>query len=420
MKKSQRSSYFFIRTSNLEPLAVAAAALLTNFAYFALTRPDYLFPDSLTYLAPARNLLKGLGFVSEPGVAETLRTPGYPLLLAAFGTRIVPVIVAQHLLSAAIAVAVYVIASRRLGRFVGLCAALLLAADTPTIHYANRILSETLFTGVLLGVFALVVARCRLPVAGILTGALVLIRPVAIAYFLVVAVYLLIRRVRARDVVVYVLLALALPFGWALRNVARTGVFTVSSIGGTNLLLFRAAGTLAILDGGADFDADLRDEGAGLLEDANDDIQRTLRVGDAEELPHAVRARHYARAALRVITEHPLAFAELTLRGLLVNLFDSRWEAMSVVSPLHPSTVRIALDGLTAAIFVFALIGAIALRRDDLGILAILTVAYFLLISAGGESESRFRVPVMPQIAILAAAGVTRLSGSRSALPAAG
>ena len=49
---------------------------------------------------------------------------------------------------------------------------------------------------------------------------------------------------------------------------------------------------------------------------------------------------------------------------------------------------------------------AIALRRSDLGLLAILTVAYFLLISAGGESESRFRVPVVPQYAMLAAAGV--------------
>lgn len=397
-----------------DALLVAAAALLTNFLYFALTLPDYLFPDSLTYLAPARNLLRGLGFVTEPGIAETLRTPGYPLLLAAFGTRIVPVVVTQHLLNAAIAVAVYVLASRRLGRFVGICAALLLAVDTPTIHYANKILSETLFTAALMIVFWMLAVR-RLPWAGLLTGVLVLIRPVAIAYFLVVAVYLLIRRVRAREVVVYALLALALPFGWALRNYARTGVFTVSSISGTNLLLFRAAGTLAILDHGEDFDADLRDEGAGLLDDATGD-------GD-EELPHAVLARHYARVALRVIREHPVAFAELTLRGLLVNLFDSRWEAMSIVTPLHPSIVRIALDAFAAALFVFALIGAIALRRNDLGILIILTVAYFLVISAGGESESRFRVPVMPQYAIAAAAGIDvvrrALSGSRSALPAA-
>src|SRR5213076_2012479 len=107
----------------------------------------------------------------------------------------------------------------------------------------------------------------RWPLAGLLTGVLVLIRPVAIAYFIVVAAVLLLRRVRARDVVIYAVLAVALPFGWALRNFARTGVFTVSSIGGTNLLLFRAAGTLAILDHGDDFEADRRDEAEGLIGD---------------------------------------------------------------------------------------------------------------------------------------------------------
>ena len=77
-----------------------------------------------------------------------------------------------------------------------------------------------------------------------------------------------------------------------------------------------------------------------------------------------------------------------------------------MISAFHESLVHIVIDAYTAALFVFALIGAIALRRDDLGLLIILTVAYFLLISAGGESESRFRVPVMPQYVIAAAVGV--------------
>ena len=187
VRRSPGSS-FFIRASNLEPLVVAAAALLTKFLYFHFTVPDYLFPDSFTYLAPARTLLAGLGFVGATGLAETLRTPGYPLFLAAFGTHVMAVIIAQHLINVAIAVAVYLTAGRRLGRFAGITAALLIAIDTPTIHYANKILSETLFTAVLLVVFVLVVARSLLPVAGLLTGALVLIRPVAIAYFVVIEI----------------------------------------------------------------------------------------------------------------------------------------------------------------------------------------------------------------------------------------
>src|SRR5438105_13558363 len=158
----KKHSEFFIRNSKFEILLITAAALFTNFLYFASTLPDYLFPDSLTYLVPARNMLRGLGFVDVVGAAETMRTPGYPLLLAAFGARVTPVIVAQHLMNVAIAAGIYLLVAPRLGRFVAVTAALLFAIDTPAIHYANKILSETFFTLVLLIVcWQLAVGRWR-------------------------------------------------------------------------------------------------------------------------------------------------------------------------------------------------------------------------------------------------------------------
>src|SRR5207244_755912 len=163
-------------------LLVAVVAAITNFLYYALTLRDYLFPDSYTYLGPAHNLLRRAGFLDAAGIVETLRTPGYPLLLAALGARITPVIIAQHLMNVAIAAGIYLLAAPRLGRFIAITAALLFAIDTPTIHYANKILSETLFTAVLMVVFALSLAARRLPLAGFLTGLLVLIRPVAIVF----------------------------------------------------------------------------------------------------------------------------------------------------------------------------------------------------------------------------------------------
>ena len=88
-----------------DDLRVIAAA--TNFLYFAFASNDYFFPDSFTYLEPARSLIRGLGFIDASGLIETLRTPGYPLLLVGFGLRIVPVIVFQHLLNVALAAAIY-------------------------------------------------------------------------------------------------------------------------------------------------------------------------------------------------------------------------------------------------------------------------------------------------------------------------
>jgi hypothetical protein len=391
----------------VETTIVAVIAAATNFLYFAFANNDYFFPDSFTYLEPARNLIRGLGFTNR-GLIETLRTPGYPLLLAGFGLRIVPVIVFQHLLNVALAVAIYLFVMRRLGdRFVAIAAAILFAIDTPTLHYANKILTETLFTALLFIVFALAVCARKLPLAGVLTGVLVLIRPVAIAYFIAVALCLLLRRVPFRTIAIYIALALLLPAGWGLRNLHHTGVFTISSIGGINLLTYRAAGALAIEDDG-DFEADLADEMQGLADSADDEIQTRLHIPDAEELPDAVRGKFYSEIGWRVLRQHPRGAAMLTLRGLLVNSFDSRWEGLEIVSALPTEIVRRSLDAYTAALFVFAVIGAAALwKRDrDLAAMIMATVVYFLLISAGGEAESRFRVPVIPQYVTIAAMGL--------------
>mgnify|MGYP001791295161 CR=1 FL=1 len=398
-------------TTWIETIIVAALAAATNFLYFALASNDYFFPDSFTYLEPARNLIRGLGFINANGLIETLRTPGYPLLLAGFGLRIVPMIVFQHLLNVALAVAIYQFVVSRLGdRAVAIGAAILFAIDTPTLHYANKILTETLFTALLFIVFALVVCARKLPLAGVLTGVLVLIRPVAIAYFVAVALCLFLRRIPLRTIAIYVALALLLPAGWGLRNLHHTGVFTISSIGGSSILTYRAAGALAIEDDG-DFDSDLADEMQGLHDTADDEIQTRLHIPDAEELPDAVRGKYYSEIGWRVLRQHPRGAAMLTLRGLLVNIFDSRWEGLEIVSRFPSDIVHRSLDAYTAALFVFAILGAATIwKRDhDLAAMIIATIIYFLLISAGGEAESRFRVPVVPQYVMIAAIGVAGL-----------
>lgn len=417
----------------LDAALVAAIALAANLLYFAYTRGNYLFPDSLTYLMPARNLLAGLGFVTRTGAAETIRTPGYPLLLAAFGARILPVVALQHVLNAAIAAGTLV-GARRVGvsRMGSLSGGLIVALDPPTIHYAHKVLSETLFTAVLLAVFLSLLSlpgptprssnqshvprdrqrKSLLLAAAFATGALVLIRPVAIAAFLIFALWLTICRIPLRWITLFVMASLLLPAGWALRNQRYTGVFTVSSIGGTNLLMFRAAGALAIENGSGDFRADLAREQKLLLRDAEAEIEDDLHVPDAEELPHAVLSRQFSRIAIRTIAEHPRAFAQLTLRGLAINVFDSRSAAMEQVSLVPRRLVRTALQFWTAAVALLAAAGLLHLwrrhRREETLLLA-MTIGYFLLISAGGESEARFRVPVIPLLAITAGAGLDML-----------
>src|SRR5258708_3526036 len=372
-----------------------ALALLTNFAYLWGTS-DYFFPDSATYIQPALQLLHGHGFVTNTGVAETLRTPGYPLFLMPFlamTKSVVPIVFVQHVFNAFLAAAIYVFARRRTSRFVALLAGVFFAIDPPTVHNANKVLSENLFTLVLFALFALVFRiseskRTRdVVIAAVLAGALVLIRPVAIAFFAVIALFL-IRRIDWRRIAAFVAIAVSIPCGWAARNAYHTGVFTVSSIAGANMILYRAAAAIAIENDG-EFKEELAIEQRNMVDEADAEIEDAMHIPDAEELPHAVASREYGRIARRTLLEHPLGAAEVTLRGLLVNLFDSDWDSIMVVSVFDSSTVQVAIDAWTAIVFVFAVIGLFALWKQNraLALLVALTVGYFLFISAVGAAE---------------------------------
>src|SRR4029077_15731056 len=129
------------------------------------------------------------------------------------------------------------------------------------------------------------------------------------------------------------------------------------------------------------------------------------------------RAPYYSSYAMHVIAQHPLALVELRIRGLLVNLFDSDWEAVAIESSLSPEIIRLAVSAVPVIVFAFAAVGAIDLWRRDraLALMIVITVAYFIGISAGSEAEARFRVPVIPQLAIAAAAGVAAVRRGLSA-----
>lgn len=409
------------KSAALAPLLPALLALALGLIYCYFSNGDFFYPDSATYLAPARSLLEGQGFADARGLPETIRTPGYPLFLLPFLALSLPgsvVAVAQHLLRAGLVFFFFTTVRRRLGAPLASIAALLLAADLPSIHYANKMLSETLFTALLFLLYLLAIELAEAPRwnllvgAALLAGALVMVRPVAIAYSVVLAA-MLFRRIGKRMTLALLILSSIIPFVWAFRNWRQTGVATVSSVAGTNMLMFRAAGALAILEDG-DFHRDLLRQQNDLKAEADGDIEDALGIEDAGELPHAVLASHYSRIARRIVLEHPVASALLTIRGLLVLCFDSDWESAMITSRLHNSIVRIAFDAFGAMTFLLMAIGIAALWNRDriVGLLTAATIGYFLCMAAGAEAEARFRVPVMPQYLIAAAAGISAIRRS--------
>lgn len=409
-----------MQRARIDLLILAALALTCNFAYFAASNGDFFFPDSNTYIAPAQSMLAGHGFMRDGHTPETFRTPGYPLFLMPFiavSPRFEPIVVVQHILDALLAIAVYLFTRGRFSRFTAFVAAALVAVDLPSIHYANKVLSETLFTIVLFAIVWHVSESERRPLlAGLLCGALVLIRPAAVAWFVVLAVLFAFRRRRA--IALFVAAALLLPLGWMARNGMRTGVFALADVAGVNMLLHRAAPALAILDD-YEFREALRDRQDELTSLADDEIEQRYHL-DPVELNPAQHAKYFGLIGRRIAVHHPLGLTLLHLRGILVNLFDSDWESLAIVSRVPETLVETALVAWTHAVTLLALFGLIALRRRDphLSALFALTIAYFVFVSAGSEAEARFRVPITPLIAIAAAVGVDALRDATRRRPA--
>ncbi len=397
-------------------VAVFAITLFAHLTYEVLSDGDFFYPDSYTYLTPTLSVLHGLGFTSDDG-PETIRTPGYPMfLLPLLAMKASPAVIVgiNHLLDALLAALVYLLARRNgARRFAAIAAALILAFDTITIHYANKILSETLSAALIMAVLLIVMNRRTLGwliTCGLLCGALVLVRPVAIAFFGVVMLWLAWAGVRPFVLGAFVLSAVALPFGWATRNAAKTGVFTISSIGAINLMAYRAAAALAIEDGG-DFHTQL----AKRQKELDAVVARRVIAGEgvdsSDELSSADLAGYESAVARPILLHHPEGVALMTVRGFFINMFDTDWDALAEVVDdelISEDVTRIAVQVWTWLVWIVSTAGLVMLWRRDRMQAALLAgiIFYFLFMAAGGEAEGRFRVPVIPMMALAAASGV--------------
>jgi hypothetical protein len=177
-------------------LIVIVAAVAVRLVFLSNDPPILLTTDSITYALPANHLANGQGFD-----LSLRRTPGYPLFLAGlgaiFGDDFHPVVYAQHLLGVATAGLTWLLGRLALGRLAGLLGGLAVALSGPQIIYEHYLMSESLFT------FLLVVATLPLVagllrasgrlylLAGLLFGLCALTRPVGQVFPLLVPVAVL-------------------------------------------------------------------------------------------------------------------------------------------------------------------------------------------------------------------------------------
>ncbi|MGC2697732.1 MAG: hypothetical protein WA738_18240 [Candidatus Angelobacter sp.] len=418
-------------------LYVLALAIITGTLYFWHFHNHY-FPDSPSYITPAAHLLSGHGFTDSNGYPATIPTPGYPLLILPFlwaHLNLTFLVLFQHALRVLLVLASTVFVLRFAGDTrKALLTGVLLCLDFLLLEAANAVLTEMLFTVIICAILWLLWSesgKTSKPglmclAAGLLTGAAVLVRPVAILFFVPAALYLLMtrQRYRIRAATGFVLVSLCLPLLWATRNYHETGNFTLSSIAGYNALFYRGAGALAANDPG-DFRQNFPRRQQELDVQACHDLEREYRQ-ECSAIPFAQKAGYYSRRGREIVWHNPIGYAKACARGALVMLLDGGPTSLAgIAGTTWPVGMRVLMV-YTLPLLGLALFGLVAFWNTSRNFfwLALLTWGYFVGISAGPEAYGRFRVPFLPLYIILAVTGLEwalkRIRGAFNVAPRLG
>jgi 4-amino-4-deoxy-L-arabinose transferase-like glycosyltransferase len=431
----------------LAPVLLVAAVLrlALPIAAFVADRstPPLYSPDSWDYVGLARNLADTFSF-SRNGVVEVFRAPGYPLLLAIAsltGHLTATAVLIQVALGVATVALVYGIAAGSGNKQLALTAGWIAACEPLLVMYCGSILTETLFTTLLLASLFVwlrtdISPRWRFAVVAVLASALALVRPVGyLVPFLYAASALFASPDRAwsarlRGALIVMAVATMMLGAWHVRN-ARVANFWGFTAQVERQTYLTSAVWLTAKAEGRSFQE--------VRSDFMEDVRRA--TGDPDE-----RGARFTREArergLRFVRSHLLAILRLQFAGSLLVILepprgentvvfgrDSRFTGLRGYALSHSPLETLArlatenarvilwlaiLGGYWLLFLAVVVIGAIRLRHlpiltRHLGLTTVAVHAYLLLASGGYFGQARFRHPLMPILCIVAAVGVQRL-----------
>lgn len=413
------------------------AAIAAHVLFLVVTAPNVVptsqeHYDARQYRELADSLAAGDGFLLRRGDhrgPDLDRTPAYPLFVSLFGSgwdSVPPFVVIQHALVFVTALVAGAWARARIGEaYAAVFAFAIVALDLTTMTYASYLLTETLFTLLLVVALAAWPLRgdgnptARSAVAGLAWGLATLTRPITFYLApLTLGVALLGARRRPavlRDAAVALLCGIVVVGAWMARNHALSGSAVLSTIEGENILHYRAA--LVSLPPGK------------TVEQWRRELRDATREGDYDRTDPRQAATLDAakkKKAFELIASHPLGIYRPLALGLprlylspnrsylykLLGVEHQEWDLDAVEdSPAwHRLLSREAFYlGASAAYQLLLLVGAGAgaflawRRREAWAIVPVVAILYLTVFSAGLETHARFRVPIVPILALLAA-----------------
>lgn len=376
------------------------------------------FQDERDYLALARSLAGGHGFVlatnspADPPPGLAYRPPGYPFLLAPVAAVSGGSVLAMRFVGVgALGVAAwlgYLLGRRALSPGAGAAAALGIACYPLFVYTAATLYPQLPALALLLGFVECAwrtaeSGRPRWVVgAGLTAGLLVLTVPVLGVTVPLTVGWLAWRRrrtpesraaqrIRYRALAAVLLLAVAVPGCWTVRNAfVLHAVVPVSTNGGVNLLLGNSEHVTA------------SSGSAG-------DIGTYYRTVDHQGLDEVAADRYYTRSALHWMGAHPAAAFRLYLGKLA--------RSLAFHDPLQTDGLGSALDDVLSALSCYPVLALVLIRllrtrrqplRDTEKLLLALAITNVLVLAAY-FIRIRLRLPVDALLIILAATSLLDL-----------
>ncbi len=414
--------------------------------------------DTNSYLEPGRNLLMHGRFVAY-GFPDVLRTPGYSLFLAITSIGGMSIAAAVNVLLSVFGVVLVWRLGQRVfaDNRIALIAAWIFACEPIAVANSVLLMSDTLFLALFLLSLERLVDFLRghhlrvLAAAGLWLAAATFVRP--ITYYLPVALALglflaLVRVPGLRWKAPAVLLISVLPWlaAWQIRNRIETGYGGFSSAGEYNLYFNDSAEVKARVEHRGFYAVREQFGYSGALGSVvvhNHSQQQYLyptylavhreQTGWSQgqriaflrsEALHIIREHYgiYLRSCIitRLFEEifnpgaghfdHLLNLQQPAQNDDLINMGPIR--SAITLAREHPWMIaeKVAFEFVLLGLYLFAVRGIIRGGLDSACLWLLMgTSIYFLVVSvaAGGPgAEARYRLPIMPVICLLAAAGL--------------
>jgi len=413
----------------------ASAIRLGWAAWVAHAHPEAVIsPDSPDYLGPARTLFDDgqFGVSPEDDTPMFVRTPGYPVFVGAIlwvtnsQWSVSPLQVALSLL---VIVIVVLVGRRTISPTAGLLAGVIVALDPLQFAASGTILSESLATVLLAGTVAVgvpVFARApdrvllRFPFAlGALIAASTLVRPTTYYFPVVVVVLLAIRfrhlpwRSTLAVVLAFAVPSLVLVGGWMVRNQYTVDSWQVSGSQAITLYCWHAAEVEARAN---DETIQAARERLGCHRSGFDVAvlcPSWWACDEPQPMAHGPSWDEMNRRGVEILVEHPVDSAVVFARGFVREIAAPGTDTVSRFLHADSSPALTALLlAWNVVLWSLALVGAVVGWRSSyrwFWMFVISIVVYVLVVSAGANAGARFRTPLVPLLALLAALGARYL-----------